>query len=204
MNKDLNKLSKEIFEWRKSQGYHSMKHSLEHMTLKHSLEHMMLKHSLEHMMCVVFEDLIEAVRVNRINSSQADIVSFYELLANSPESQKDSSFVEYYHQLIEFTVPDCMANAIIRILDAAASLGISLNSIDKESSFSYHAYKSEFSKRHFFSENIYRVIEMYYTGGRTTGNKLENMILHIDTLCEVMSIDVWQYVDLRLKYNKLL
>ena len=98
--KDLNKLSKEIYEANKAKGFHEV------------------KHSEEHMMCLVISELMEAVEADR-NGRRADMDNF--------NRQYDYDWSENYNDYIKGSIDEELADAVIRLLDTAGALGVDAN-----------------------------------------------------------------------------
>lgn len=98
--KDLNKLSKEIYEANKAKGFHGV------------------EHSPEHMLCLVISELMEAVEADR-NGRRADMDNFYR--------QYGYDWSENYNDYIKGSIDEELADAAIRLLDTAGALGVNAN-----------------------------------------------------------------------------
>ena len=103
MTKDLNQLSKEVYEANKAKGFHEE------------------EHSYEHMMCLVISELMEAVEADR-KGHKADFENF--------NKQYEYSFKDNFDEYIKDTVEDELADAVIRLLDTAGALGVALDVFD--------------------------------------------------------------------------
>lgn len=162
--KDLNKLSKEIYEANKAKGFHEE------------------KHSEEHMMCLVISELMEAVEADR-NGRRADMDNF--------NRQYDYDWSENYNDYIKGSIDEELADAVIRLLDTAGALGVNANL--------FNTNVSVFGNS--FTEKIYDIVS-----GITMNNANTSIpygIGRIEKLCSSLNIDLWQHVDLKLKYNSL-
>ena len=162
--KDLNKLSKEIYEANKAKGFHEV------------------KHSEEHMMCLVISELMEAVEADR-NGRRADMDNF--------NRQYDYDWSEKYNDYIKGSIDEELADAVIRLLDTAGALGVNANL--------FNTNLSVFGNS--FTEKIYDIVS------GITMNKANISIPYgigrIEKLCSSLNIDLWQHVELKLKYNSL-
>lgn len=107
MTKDLNELSKEIYEANKAKGFHEEKHSFEHMA------------------CLIISELMEAVEADR-KGRIADLDGFNKAMEHDsryPEGL-DESFEFNFKNYIKDTVEDKLCDAVIRLLDTAGDLGL--------------------------------------------------------------------------------
>ena len=178
--KDLNKLSKEIYEANASKGFHEE------------------KYSLDHMICLVISELMEAVEADR-KGRRANIE--YVKTLTKPTSK--SLFDVLFKNGVKDSIEDEFADAVIRLLDTAGALELNLKAIIKGDNLRYYGTQYAFNNRS-LTENIYDIIDKYFRKKPLTIDaKISNMIFDIDILCEVMNIDLWQHVDLKLKYNSL-
>ena len=92
--KDLNKLSKEIYEANKAKGFHEV------------------KHSEEHMMCLVCSELMEAVEADRKNL-KADVLEFEMCMCGVLEKDYDRWFKKQFEWCVKDNVADELADAVI-------------------------------------------------------------------------------------------
>lgn len=181
--KNLNKLSKEIYEANKAKGFHEV------------------KHSIEHLFCLVISELMEAVEADR-NNLKADVLEFEMCMCGVLEEDYERWFKKQFEWCIKDSVADEMADAVIRLLDTAGALGMQLKEIAKDNNFDYYATKDGFIK-HSFTENIFHIIDRYFRSSEIINDRMSRMIFYIDILCEVLTIDLWKHVELKLKYNSL-
>ena len=125
MTKDLNELSKEIYEANKAKGFHEEKHSFEHMA------------------CLIISELMEAVEADR-KGRIADLDGFNKAMEHDsryPEGL-DESFEFNFKNYIKDTVEDKLCDAVIRLLDTAGDLGLEVDEeVIKE-------FADDFVKRH--------------------------------------------------------
>lgn len=162
--KDLNKLSKEIYEANKAKGFHEV------------------KHSEEHMMCLVISELMEAVEADR-NGRRADMDNF--------NRQYDYDWSENYNDYIKGSIDEELADAVIRLLDTAGALGVNANL--------FNTNLSVFGNS--FTEKIYDIVSGIVMNKANIS--IPYGIGRIEKLCSSLNIDLWQHVDLKLKYNSL-
>ena len=181
MNKDLNKLSKEIYEANKEKGFHEE------------------KYSKEHMLCLVVSELMEAVEADRKGLTfneigcTNDFEHFY-------RDEHKLGFEEAFNKHIKDTVGDELADAVIRLLDTAGALDIRVG--NRCTGYLDAHILVEDVKESTFTENIFYIVYIicYYMEHE---DLYEIAIYSINKLCESMNIDLCQHVELKLKYNSL-
>ena len=182
MSRDLNKLSKEIYENNKAKGFHEE------------------KHSLEHMMCLVISELMEAVEAYRRNSK---VDYSYEEDGLAYTIMEDNEFKDWYECTTKGSVEDELADAVIRLLDTAGALGVS-SEINRSEASGVLNYITKWGFNiQSFTESIYSIIRVFILSTFSVGYRIANMIANIEFLCEVMDVDLWQHVELKNKYNNL-
>ena len=164
MSRDLNKISKEIYEANKAKGFHEV------------------KHSEEHMMCLVISELMEAVEADR-NGRRADMDNF--------NRQYDYDWSENYNDYIKGSIDEELADAVIRLLDTAGALGVDANL--------FNTNLSVFGNS--FTEKIYDIVSGIVMNKANIS--IPYGIGRIEKLCSSLNIDLWQHVELKLKYNSL-
>ena len=183
MNIDLNKLSKEIYEANKEKGFHEE------------------KNSKEHMLCLVISELMEAVEADR-KGRKADLEHYADILS-SPRHKYGINNDDWFHlfqHTIKDTVEDELADAVIRLLDTAGALGARVG--NRCTGYLDAHILVEDVKESTFTENVFYIVYIicYYMEHE---DLYEIAIYSINKLCESMNIDLWQQVELKLKYNSL-
>lgn len=183
--KDLNKLSKEIYEANKAKGFHDE------------------KHSEEHMMCLVISELMEAVEADR-KGRRADLKAFYKNGA-SERYLHNENYSEAFQLYVKDTVEDELSDAVIRLLDTAGALGFTLD-LEKVDEIAKGFDKGK-SLEMKFTECIYVIVfaivdTPYYYSSNATQSIRDGLALIIG-YCNALNIDLWKHVELKLKYNSL-
>ena len=179
MNKDLNKLAQQIYEANKAKGFHDE------------------KHSPEHMMCLVISELMEAVEADR-KGKHADLNLFNE---HGGKNLADKDYEKAFYYLIKDTVADELADAVIRLLDTAGALGVELEKCtDIEQVIEMN---SQSLNNKSFTELIFSICGILYSMKMTIATRIRVTIEAIEAICEVLTIDLWKHVELKLKYNSL-
>ncbi|MGL5261799.1 MAG: hypothetical protein ACRC9P_05380 [Bacteroides sp.] len=176
--KDLNKLSKEIYEANKAKGFHDK------------------EHSVEHMMCLVISELMEAIEADR-KGRKADAECVKALTKQTSKSLFDVLFKNG----VKDSVEDELADAVIRLLDTAGALDLALYSFSKDSC-DYVTTKGVFDNC-LFTESVFIITKRLLNNPLSLNLVISSTIFDIGNLCEVMGIDLWQHVDMKLKYNSL-
>ena len=178
MTKDLNELSKEIYEANKAKGFHEEKHSFEHMA------------------CLIISELMEAVEADR-KGRQADLVRFKRNIASLGEAGFEAQFKLF----IKDSISDELADAVIRLLDTAGALGINIDHSFVERHVA--SAKSKDVKGRLLTENIYFACGAILESDNKPSVSINNTLVCLIILCETLNIDLWKHVELKLKYNSL-
>ena len=182
--KDLNELSKQIYEANKAKGFHEEKHSFEHMA------------------CLVISELMEAVEADR-KGRIADLDGFNKAMEHDsryPEGL-DESFEFNFKNHIKDTVEDELCDAVIRLLDTAGALGINIDHSFVERHVA--SAKSKDVKGRLLTENIYFACGAILESDNKPSVSINNTLVCLIILCETLNIDLWKHVELKLKYNSL-
>ena len=180
--KDLNKLSKEIYEANKAKGFHEEKHSFEHMA------------------CLIISELMEAVEADRKNL-KADVLEFEMCMCGVLEEDYDRWFKKQFEWCVKDTVADELADAVIRLLDTAGALGINIDHSFVERHVA--SAKSKDVKGRLLTENIYFACGAIHESDNKPSVSINNTLVCLIILCETLNIDLWKHVELKLKYNSL-
>lgn len=185
MNKDLNKLSKEIYEANKAKGFHD------------------IEYSVEHWFCLVISELMEAVEADRKNSN-ADLKTFEELMNGVEDEHYDTMFVKNFKEFIKDTKSDELADAVIRLLDTARSLGLEfkLEDLDDLAKGFNKDKASTMSLTEYVYLIMFVLIEEPYKH-ESVDQSITYSLALIVGYCNMLNIDIWKHVELKLKYNSL-
>jgi len=187
MEKDLNRLSKEVFEANKAKGFHDEEISNETLLM------------------LVVTELSEAVEADR-KAKRANFDSYDKELNYYNNWSKDSPGykdveIRAFSLCVKDTVEDELADAVIRLLDLAGLNGVKimLNDIRIDE---FSSCLSEES----FPEMIFHVCREAVRCPANSIVELEDVIPRtlegVIAICKHLSIDLWQHVDLKIKYNK--
>ncbi|WP_203583416.1 hypothetical protein [Paludibacter sp. 221] len=174
---DLNTLAKEVYQANKQKGFHDKELSNEHFLM------------------LVITELSEAVEADRkdktLKSKSINVSKFQE----QTKAFNDTAFKLYFEEHIKDTIEDELADAVIRLLDLAGLRG-------------YKDLKdlllvATVSEKKTFAENIFSICKdiVYYKYSEP--ERISCALLNIERLCQILSIDLWLHVELKLKYNQL-
>ena len=172
--RDLNKLSKEIYRANKAKGFHEE------------------SHSPEHLFCLVISELMEAVEADRKGRTfnqigcTNDFEHFY-------RDESKLGFEKAFELNIKDTVSDELADAVIRLLDTAGALDVTIST--PSDGFVFQPCHN------LFTENIYDIISNLF--GYIAPFAISVSICAIEGICSKLNIDLWQHVELKLRYNGL-
>ncbi|BES63068.1 hypothetical protein [Dysgonomonas capnocytophagoides] len=179
---DLNTLSKEVFEANKAKGFHDVELSNETLLM------------------LVITELSEAVEADR-KSKRANLERFLKRIETSrsykgliPEITPDRAYEVIYNETIKGSIEEELADAVIRLLDLAGLRGCDhLKDL---------LLCPTVSDKKNFPDNIFAICTdlIYYK--YTVSERISFALLNIEYLCKLLSIDLWQHVSLKLKYNQ--
>lgn len=135
-------------------------------------------------LCMIVGELIDTVRAYKDNK-RGCLFKFNYSVHNIAQ------FKRSFETHIINTVEDKFALAVIHLLDLAAARHYDLNEI---------AFKDQSNSRT-FTESVWDVI--FELVACTEEEAVYCGICQIETLCNRLSIELWEYVELRIKYHKL-
>lgn len=145
--------------------------------------------SNETLLMLVITELSEAVEADRkgkrANIGCFNVFSDY----NRPAGDAFS-----FESTIKDTIEDELADAVIRLLDLAGLRGCDhLKDL---------LLSPTVSEKKNFPDNIFAICTdlIYYK--YTISERISFSLLNIEYLCKLLSIDLWQHVELKLKYNQ--
>lgn len=177
---DLNTLSKEVFEANKAKGFHDVEVSNETLLM------------------LVITELSEAVEADR-KGKRAQWDAYDKDLNYYCNWNKDSigykeREIHAFSVYIKDGLEDELADAVIRLLDLAGLRGCDhLKDL---------LLCPTVSDKKNFPDNIFAICTdlIYYK--YTISERIAFALLNIEYLCKLLSIDLWQHVSLKLKYNQ--
>lgn len=146
----------------------------------------------EHYLCLVISELMEAVEADRkgMHANRA-IFEYY----MKQRKRDDGEFMYAFKYDIKDTVDDELADACIRLLDLAGLRGYDLDSFDYEGSDTEDYSDMSFTESMlkicvYITDNFYR-------------NELSILLNEIFSFCKNRNIDIFWYIDQKMKYNEL-
>ncbi len=176
---NLNELSKEVFESNKAKGFHDTGASIETLLM------------------LVVTELSEAVEAHRKNkrydSAKYGSVLIYDYPGWESDDQKTQRI---YEGGIKGCVEEELADVIIRLLDLAGLLGWKFND---------DAMFKSTIENHTFPELMFKITKIttdfVHVKTESHGHHAFFIIWCIEKTSEILGIDIWFHVDLKLKYN---
>ena len=153
--------------------------------------------SNEHFLCLVISELMEAVEADR-KGKHAKVAMFKEWQGNSlplTEETRIRRFMEDFEVFIKGTVEEELADACIRLLDLAGLRGYDLDRLDYEGSDT-----EDYSEMN-FTEAMYRIC-VYVTDG-FYNEYYDTLLNEIFAFCKDRSIDIFWFINQKMKYNEL-
>ena len=151
----------------------------------------------EHWLCLVISELMEAVEADR-KGKHSDIAKFKEWQGNSiplTEKTRLRRFKEDFEAYIKGTVEEELADACIRLLDLAG-----LRSVDLDC-FDYERSDTEDYSNMSFTESMFRIC--VYITDNFYRTELFILLNEICAFCHNRNIDIFWYIEQKMKYNEL-
>ncbi|MDR2009933.1 MAG: hypothetical protein LBQ22_05580 [Bacteroidales bacterium] len=182
---NIPELAKEVFEINKAKGFHCEEYSNEHFLM------------------LVVTELSEAVEADRSNRfhKRADMEWFNRRISTSryykgldPEVPKERAYEVIYNETIKGSIEEELADTVIRLLDL-----IGLRGYNDIKDF---LITPTVSVKKTFTENIFSICKdiVYYKYSEP--ERISYALLNIERLCQLLNIDLWLHVELKLQYNK--
>lgn len=157
--------------------------------------------SPEHFLCLVISELMESVEAHR-KSKHADINSFEKRIDEPISKHEAATPVErlryWFNSYIKDSVEDELADAVIRILDLAGGIKVSLSSL-YDSPIVLDSL-SHISNRNSFTENIYTVVR-FITCEMDLSFRLTIALRMIEAITELNDIDLAWHIENKIFYN---
>lgn len=153
--------------------------------------------SNEHFLCLVISELMEAVEEDR-KDRHAKVEMFKEWQGNSvplTEETRIRRFMEDFEAYIKDSVEDELADAIIRLLDYCGKFNFVIDDScsDSEAIEDF----SRLFKKMTFTESIFHIVESI------SRFEIQVGFLKIFGFCKQKAIDIFWYIEQKMKYNEL-
>lgn len=161
--------------------------------------------SNEHCLCLVISELMEAVEADRKGKYFKGILTFErEFNRYSALVEEEKRFKCSFERHIKDTVPDELADAVIRLLDLCGLRNIHLELVTEDIGDSIDEI-AEYYKDDTFTEAIYHIstLPVIYTGLCGYNTAINEMILSIFGLAKHLNIDLLWHIEQKMRYNEL-
>lgn len=148
----------------------------------------------EHFLCLVISELMEAVEADR-KGSHADIEAF-----NKHCDRID--FKENFERQIKGTVEEELSDACIRLLDLAGLRNVDLGEVNlDELKHSEGFYDWTFTESMFFL--VCNLTNTDFIESHSFDSYLRVALMEIIGFCVKKDIDIFWYIEQKMKYNEL-
>jgi NTP pyrophosphatase (non-canonical NTP hydrolase) len=158
-----------------------------------------------HLLMLVITELSEAVEADRKGKYFKGISTFErEFNRYSALVDENKRFECAFEKYVKDTVPDELADAVIRLLDLAGLRGISLEFANGDIDDCIEDM-AEACKDETFTESIYFIstLPVRYDGIFDFPTAVNDMILSIFGLAKHLDIDLLWHIEQKMKYNEL-
>lgn len=156
--------------------------------------------SNEHLLCLVISELMEAVEADRKGRLGRKCKSRFEMDYNRYPAlvEEEKRFKCSFEKNVKDSLPDELADAVIRLLDLAGLLNINIEINNDNIDMSSESCVGET-----FAESIYGITDALFAGDGVTPYKLTNCITNIFGLAKHLEIDLFWHIKQKMKYNEL-
>lgn len=155
--------------------------------------------SNEHSLMLVITELAEAVEADRKGKVAQRMM--FGMNCDTPQENPTHHWCFCFDQFIKDSVPDELADAVIRLLDLAGLRRISIEPINE----SVIEDMEESCKDETFTESIYSIstLPVRYDGVYDLHVTLNGMITAIFGLAKHLEVDLVWHIEQKMKYNEL-
>ncbi|MDB1026745.1 MULTISPECIES: hypothetical protein [Bacteroidaceae] len=162
--------------------------------------------SNEHYFCLVISELMEAMEADRKGRLGKKSKSRFEMNYNRYPAlvEEEKRFKCSFEANVKDTLPDELADAVIRLLDLAGLRGINLELANGDIDDCIEDM-AESCKDETFTESIYAIstLPVRYDGLYDFHTTINDMVLSIFGLAKHLEIDLLWHIEQKMKYNKL-
>lgn len=160
--------------------------------------------SNEHSLCLVISELMEAVEADRKGKYFKGISTFErEFNRYSALVDETKRFECAFERYVKDTVPDDLADAVIRLLDLAGYRNIDIEDFTEEDIEDLRESCNDES----FAETVYAIstipIRYEYEYGYSIDKQLNSMLLAILGFARHLGIDILWHIEQKQRYNEL-
>ena len=154
------------------------------------------EYSDEHWMMLIITEISEAVNADR-KGKYAEI-NVWDKWTDKFPIRSNEDYIDDFERYVKDSVEDELADVVIRLLDFAGAKGIdiNLNNISLSDIFIQDTAS--------FCENCYalcqKITDLYYCSIQC---KFEYLLFDAFELAKLYSIDLFKFIDLKMRYNEL-
>ena len=162
--------------------------------------------SNEHCLCLVICELMEAVEADRKGRLGKKCKSRFNIDYNLYPAlvEEEKRFKSSFEKNVKDSLPDELADAVIRLFDLAGMRNISLEIATKEIGDCIDDMAKS-CKDETFTESIYAIstLPVRYDGLYDFHTTINDMVLSIFGLAKHLEIDLLWHIEQKMKYNQL-
>lgn len=162
--------------------------------------------SNEHCLCLVICELMEAVEADRKGRLGKKCKSRFNIDYNRYPAlvEEEKRFKSSFEKNVKDSLPDELADAVIRLFDLAGMRNISLEIATKDIGDCIDDM-AESCKDETFTESIYTIstLPMRYDGLYDFHITINDMVISIFGLAKHLEIDLLWHIEQKMKYNQL-
>lgn len=158
-----------------------------------------VEHSVIHELMLIITELSEAVNADRkMKYAQREM---FERESVTPQPHPEKHWCFCFRTFIKDTVEDELADAVIRILSLAGKVGAEL----QEELFTEEEIRKAAATKHrefLLTEEVFAIVHDMLVKDSDGSLYLLNSMLHIFFVAYARNIDLYWYIEQKMKYNE--
>nr|DAV63586.1 MAG TPA: NTP-PPase-like protein [Caudoviricetes sp.] len=152
--------------------------------------------SNEHCLCLVISELMEAVEADRKGRSGKKCKSRFEMDYNRYPAlvEEEKRFKCSFEKNVKDSLPDELADAVIRLLDLAGLRNFNLNRFSPV---------NVVLRGKTFTENIYAIVKEIMDSKYSLEEQVNYVITQVFALADILGVDLLWHINQKIRYNEL-
>ena len=152
--------------------------------------------SNEHCLCLVISELMEAVEADRKGRSGKKCKSRFEMDYNRHPAlvEEEKRFKCSFEKNVKDSLPDELADAVIRLLDLAGLRNFNLNRFSPV---------NVVLRGKTFTENIYAIVKEIMDSKYSLEEQVNYVITQVFALADILGVDLLWHINQKIRYNEL-
>lgn len=152
--------------------------------------------SNEHCLCLVISELMEAVEADRKGRLGKKCKSRFEMDYNRYPAlvEEEKRFKCSFEKNVKDSLPNELADAVIRLLDLAGLRNFNLNRFSPV---------NVVLRGKTFTENIYAIVKEIMDSKYSLEEQVNYVITQVFALADILGVDLLWHINQKMRYNEL-